>query len=449
MEVSKKLIKGDFTTLVRISFPLTLFLFCEALTVFCERIFLSHYSAEAVSSSLNGTYLAFIFNNPCVAIASMAQVFVGLYQGSGEFKRIGPCVWQLIWFSLLSLVITIPLSYWSSAFYFKGTSIERTGIEYFNILALGNFLFPLSTALSSFYLGRGKTMLVALLMLTSYLFNLVLYWILIFGIEGLSPSLGVRGAALAKCLSLAFLCLTFFYLFMKKENQKLYGTNFWRFSPTALWSYIQPGMVRAFGYFWSRASWVAISYVMIKKGGLYLDVQTIGGTVITFLVFIVSGIYRAILTIAPNLLGARDYPEIRRLSHSLMIYLAIIAAVLAIPLLLYPQSITYFFDDSSHGLFNRTFQMINHWVWLYMVALAVQMSLCGLIVTVQDLKVQFYSYLLTCLTSLLPVYLTIQLGGWAPDKLWLIMAVENIILALIFFYRLRQRKWEMGQAVNV
>src|SRR5687768_7157956 len=104
----KPIIRGDVLTFIRISFPLLLFLFCESLTTFFEYIFLSHHSPEAVSSSLNGTYLAFMFNSPCVAIASMAQVFIGYYQGSGELKRIGPCVWQLIWFSFLSLIITLP-----------------------------------------------------------------------------------------------------------------------------------------------------------------------------------------------------------------------------------------------------------------------------------------------------------------------------------------------------
>ena len=175
-DFSQPITRGDLWTLVRISLPLMLFLFCDTLTTFTERIFLSHLSTDGVPGSLNATYLASIFQNPCIAIAAMGQVFVGLYQGSGELKRIGPCVWQLIWFSLLSLVITFPLSIWASHFYFKDTLIYQAGTEYFSILAVGNFLFPLSIALSSFYIGRGKTLFVTLTMLTSYALNLTLSW---------------------------------------------------------------------------------------------------------------------------------------------------------------------------------------------------------------------------------------------------------------------------------
>ncbi len=445
---SRPVARGDLKNLIRISFPLMLFLFCEALTTFCERIFLSHHSAHGVHSSLNATYLAYIFQNPCMAISAMAQVFVGLYQGSGELRRMGPCVWQLIWFSLLSIFITLPLSFWGASLYFKNTLIQQSGMEYFMILSWGNFLYPLNIALTSFYLGRGKTLFVTFLMIMTYALDLLLSWLLIFGIQGIIPALGIRGAALAKCLSLGLFCIFFFVAFLAKKNRMVYGTGCWQFSPKLLWSYIKPGLVRAFGYLSARIWWVATSYVIIRKGALYLDVQTIGGTIITFFVFLTNGIYRSILTIAPNLLGAKNYSEIWKLLRSFVIYILIIGGLLTIPLLMFPQSLMYFFDPSSRESFETTFRTINHWIWLYLIAVALQMSLCGLLVAVRDLKIQLYCSSFNFLLTFVPVYLAIELAGWQPDKLWLIMAVDNIILGLIFFYRFRQRKWEEIQALT-
>lgn len=437
---SSSAINGDLRTLIRISLPVFVFLFCESLTAFGERIFLSYDGIEALSAALNGMYLAFIFQSPCIAIASMGQVFVGLYQGKGELKKIGPCIWQIIWFSLLSLIITLPLSLWSSSLYFKGTSIEQMGTRYFNILALGNFLFPLNTALSSFYLGRGKTLLVTLLMIASYAFNLGLCWALVFGVKGFIPALGIQGAALAKCLSMGLLCLLLLGFFLTRKNRECYETGIWQLSPTALWSYLRSGLTRAFGYLWTRICWAGISYMMIKKGGEYLDIQTVGGTIIAFLVFIPAGIYRAVLTIVPNLLGGRNYSEVWRFCRSLMIYMAIIGAVLLVPIVVYPQMLIYFFDASSRELFQQSFGRINHWVWLFLVANAIQMGLSGFIVAARKLRIQIYSYFFSTITSLLPVYLFLNLGKCAPDKLWFIMALENVIMGLIFFYFLRSKR---------
>lgn len=437
--------KGDLRTLFRISSPLMLFLFCETLTAFCERIFLSHSSVNAVHSSLNATYLAYIFQNPCMAISAMAQVFVGLYQGSGELKRIGSCIWQLIWFSILSIFLTLPLSLWGASLYFRGTVLQEAGMQYFLILALGNFLYPLNTALASFYLGRGKTLFITSLMLATYAFDILLSWVLIFGAQPIIPPLGVQGAALSKCISLGLFCCLLFAAFLSKKNRELYDTGNWRFSFPALWEYVKPGLVRAFGYLSARVWWIAISSLMIKKGGEYLEVQTIGGTIINFLVFISNGMYRAILTIASNLLGAERYSEMWRLCRSAFVYVLSIGTILALPLLFYPNSLLCFFDPSLRATFEITFSGINHWIWLYIIALALQMSLCGFLVAARDLKTQLYCSLFNFLLTFVPIYLTIGLNAWNPKILWMTMAFDNLILASIFFFRFTQRKWEVSQ----
>jgi Na+-driven multidrug efflux pump len=194
---------------------------------------------------------------------------------------------------------------------------------------------------------------------------------------------------------------------------------------------------------------------MIKKGGLYLDIQVIGGTVSAFFIFFVSGIYRATLTIVPNLLGSKSYAEVWSFFRSLVIYIFIVGALLAIPLILYPKVLYLFFDASSKKLFERVFGMINHWVWLYLMVKGLQTGLCGIIIATRDLKVQFCSYLLTILTSFLPIYVGMGIWGWRADKLWLILAIEHMVLAAVFFYRLCQKKWakiipsqELALAVN-
>ncbi len=439
-EASKPIIKGDLRALIRISVPLMLFLFCEALTSFCERIFLSYHSMGSVHGSLSASYLATIFQSPCVAIGMMAQVFVGFYQGSSEYKKIGPCVWQLIWFSFLSFLITLPLSYLVSFWYFRGTAIEKVGVECFLILSLGNFLFPLNTALSSFYLGRGKTLLVTSLMLTSYALNLFLSWLLIFGVAEIIPALGAKGAALAKCISLGVICPVFLGAFLTKKNREIYSTGLWRFSPAALWHYMYPGLVRALGHLSAKTCWAATCYVMIKKGGSYLDVLTVGGTIITFLAFTTGGIYKAILTIASNLLGAEKSSELYRLCRSFIIYAGIITAMLALPLIFFPNMLICFFDSSSQETFKQTSKDINHWIWLYLFALTIQMSFCALLVTLKELKFQLYCYLFLWPLSPLVVYFGMGLRGWQADKLWLIMGLESVIAMLFFSIRLRQTK---------
>jgi MATE family multidrug resistance protein len=416
------------------------FAFFEMASLFIERIFLSHHSSAGVASALNATYLFSIFQLSCAAVAAIAQVFVGLYQGSGELRRIGPCIWQLIWFSLVSQPIILPISLLTSSLYFGPTAIAQTGVDYFGVLAYGNFLFPLCAALSSFYLGRGKVLYVTALMLSSYVVHVGLSWCLIFGIEGLLPSFGIRGGALARCLSVGLVCMVLLISFLSKTNRALFNTGECRLVYKDLWFYLKHGLVRAFAFFWSRVWWAATSFLMLRQGGTYANVLTIGGTVISFLQFPATGLQKAVITIASNLFGAKNEAEVWRLCRSLFTYVVIVGSPLAILIIQFPQALASFFDSSTQQVFHETFPTINFWVWGYLIALTIQVSLCALIVSARDLKFQFYSYLLMGVLGFIPAYLNICQGWWQPDKLWAIMALDNILFAVIFFMRIRKQR---------
>jgi len=122
--------------------------------------------------------------------------------------------------------------------------------------------------------------------------------------------------------------------------------------------------------------------------------------------------------------------------------------MLAIPLIFFPDTFIYFFDSSAKAVFEQTFRNINHWVWLYMLALTVQSSFCALLVASRDLKFQLYCYLFLWPISFIPVYFGLGLGKWHADKLWAIMAFENVAFMLFFFVRLYQRKREEKQLLS-
>ncbi|MCB1116468.1 MAG: hypothetical protein KDK71_08365, partial [Chlamydiia bacterium] len=429
--------RGDLRTLARISLPLMFYLFCECLTLASERVFLSYYSLEAVQGALSGLYLAAIFQLSTVAIASMAQVFVGYYHGGGERIQIGPCVWQLIWFSLLSSLLVLPLSHLASLWYFKGTAIEQVGREYFKVLSYGNFLFPLNAALTSFYLGRGKTVLVSIATITSYGLQLLLSWLLIFGVQGIIPPLGAQGAALGQCLSLGSLSLFFFFLLMRKSHRDCYQTNQWKLRPSALWGFIRPGLVRALNQFVIRLYWILYVSLILKKGGLYLDVLTVGGLVFAFFRFIIVGLLQAMLTITSNLLGKKSYHELWRFFRSSSLYVGMISGLLFIVLIYFPNVLLCFFDPSSKALFTQLFHKINLSMWALLTLIFMQCCPLAALTAMQDLKCQFYSTLFVSTVPFLSVYFGLKWDLLQPDQIWIVSVCEALIFATVYSLRLR------------
>src|ERR1700722_11772294 len=115
--------KGGLKDLVLLFLPLSLMTFSNCLFLFVEKLFLGQLSGEAMATAVNVAYVFQVFQAPCVALVMMAQVVVGRYFGAQEFKSIGPGIWQFIWFSFLSMFVTVPLSMLYGKFYFHGTAL--------------------------------------------------------------------------------------------------------------------------------------------------------------------------------------------------------------------------------------------------------------------------------------------------------------------------------------
>lgn len=224
---SKKLTKYPLASLrevATLSFSFIFVLFSASLMGFCDRLILARYSLEALETSISTFYLIQLFQIPCIRIASTAQIFVGQYNGAGKLDNIGSVIWQMIWFSLLSMLVVGPLSLPICELFFQNTAIKNEVIPCFRFLIIVNFLFPLGVALSTFYFGQGRTKEVFLASLASNIVHIVLDFTFIFGIKGFFSPLGARGAVFAYGIAQFFFCALLFWGFLRPEHRRLYGT---------------------------------------------------------------------------------------------------------------------------------------------------------------------------------------------------------------------------------
>jgi len=148
---------GSFKEFLFISIPLILLLLSSSVMGFCDRLFLSRYSVEALETCTSTLSLCALFQLPAVRAVSIIQTFIGKYKGAGEFQKIGACVWQMVLSSVFIFLLAVPIGLFAKHFFFKSTSIASMGIPYFRILLFLNLLLPFGAALSSFYVGQGRT----------------------------------------------------------------------------------------------------------------------------------------------------------------------------------------------------------------------------------------------------------------------------------------------------
>ncbi|MFI5334771.1 MAG: polysaccharide biosynthesis C-terminal domain-containing protein, partial [Chlamydiales bacterium] len=230
--------------------------------------FLAHYTLESFEGCVNAVYLCSLFQLTCIRITSMAQIFVGFHKGANHQNLIGPCIWQMIWFSLFSMLITLPCGMVVGPFFLGGTAIEKPAMTYFQTLMSVNFLFPLSAALSSFYIAEGKTKPLILATLATQLVNILFDYLLIFGIPNFLPPQGIFGAALATGIAQGSFCLILFCLFLQKQYRERYATDKFALRWKAFWNYVQVGIPRAIARAVLLVAWAGIVRIMTLKGAI-------------------------------------------------------------------------------------------------------------------------------------------------------------------------------------
>lgn len=429
--------------LFTLSFPLILSFFSTSFMSFCSRLFLSNFSMEALQGCTCAIYLCGLFQVPCMRLTSTAQVFVGLYKGANSPLRIGPCIWQMVWFSLLSMVVTLPLGLWLAPSFFDGTPIKSSGLEYFNVLLYFNFLFPLGTALSCFYIGRGKMKIIFLTTLIIHGINIFLDYLLIFGIQGVIPPLGALGAAISMVVAQTLFCLILLLLFLRKQERSQFGTANYKFQWNSFWEYTRVGLPRAIVRIVILASWAGIVHLMTLEGGDYLLVLSIGGTLLLLFSFINDGMCQGLITIASTLMGSKNYASIWRLVRSSALFLGITTLLLTIPYLMFPDITLSFFslgviNENSLALLKRAFL----WLWIFFFCYGFNAIGLSLITASRDVTFYLIVTSFVWLTSYVPAYYAIKVWKLSPDIIWLIMAFDSFIFGVIFLLRSLKEKWK-------
>ncbi len=431
--------------LAHLSWPIILGLFSASLMGICDRLFLAHYSLDAMKGTVSAANLAMLFQHPVIRIAAMSQVFVGLYYGAEKLHKIGPTIWQMIWLCFFSMLITLPASQFVAPFFFGGTSVQAEATTYFNTMMAVNFFFPLGTALTCYFTGQGRVRIIFLTTLISHGFNIGLDYIFIFGIEGYLPSMGVFGAALATGIAQLTFCVILFCAFLRKKERETYGTSNYHFDWGNFWEQLQVGLPRAIARIIILSSWAAISRIMTLKNGDYLLVLSIGGTLMLFFTFINDGMLQGMITIASNLIGSKNYDRIWKLARSGLIFLMFTTGLLAIPYLVFPIETLSIFAFSPNPESMAILKKSCIWLWVFCFCYGFNAVGLSLVTASRDLTFYLLSIMFVWTTSFLPVYLGMYVFNFTPDKLWLIMAIDSFLYGIIFFVRASKEKWRYAE----
>lgn len=438
---------GSLKELFLLFSPLLLIAFLNYLVLFVEELFLVRFSTKAMEAAISATYARQIFQISFVSLAMMSQVYVGRCYGAQDWKEIGPVIWQFIWFSLFSLFISIPFSLAYGQYYFQGTGLEEIGLPYFYFLASINFLFPLGAVLSCFFIGRGKTRLVLIITIGFQFLKILLSYLLIFGIKSWLPSMGLMGIAFATLISQGGFCLLLLCVFLNKKNNEIFHTRRWKFKLRLFWESIHPGLLRALNRILTAFSWASIAHLMSSKGGDYLLILSIGGTLFLFLPFLGDALCQANTTVVSNLLGAKKHLLLDKAFRTGTI-LALFAIILVgIPLVFY-SSFTFHYLFPLAAFDDVVIHRVFFGVWISFAFFTLSYVPISFILAFKDTKFSLFMGALSWINGYLLMYIVIEKGHIAADQFWLYLAIMHGSSALLYLWRMQWLKSQVVLTTN-
>jgi MATE family multidrug resistance protein len=210
---------------LEVSLPLVASTGSTLVMEFTDRAFLANHSVDAIAAALPAGIAAFFFIAFFQGVAGYVGVFVAQYHGAGRPHRVGPALWQGLYFAAAAGVALAALSAAAPALFgLAGHPPRVAELEtvYFRVLLSGAVLNVAGAALAGFFTGLGRTRPVLFAHAAAAVVNIPLDYALINGI-GPWPVLGIRGAGIATVVAWAVAAVLLAWLVFRRENDDAFG----------------------------------------------------------------------------------------------------------------------------------------------------------------------------------------------------------------------------------
>ncbi len=437
---------GSWLEIWSLSWPLMLSFSSGAIMLFADRVILAHHSVAAMNAmavAANFCFLVLIFP---FGICEITEVFVGRFHGERRHLDVGRPTWQIIWLSILSWPIFFLVSHLFSNYLFSPSSLES---EYLNtFLGFGPFLL-ISLALTGFFVGIGNTKVITYATLSANVVNLILAPLLIFG-TAFTPTMGIKGAAIATGLSQAYQALFLFVFFLQKETRDEFGTKNCSVDFPLTKEMLRIGLPAGTSRSLEVLAHCAFFYIMAKAGPLELTVATIVQSFFLLIVFSNDAISKAITAIISNLVGAKIIdliPKVMRAAYSLQFLLFLVALALC-----YGGADSLFsfvLQEEDRGLladphFVGTLKLCLFLMCLFFLFDGFWWIVIGHLTAIGDTKFILYVNAISqWLIYIVPTYALVVYGGGGAIAGWTMVTLNSLVLFCLFWLR---SKWQLKQA---
>ena len=305
----------------RVTYPIFLGLLAQNVINVTDTAFLGRVGEVALGAAAMGGLLYICVYTIAFGFSVGSQILIARRNGEGNYRAVGPIMWQGTAFSFGMAVCLLILMYFSAAplirLLITSDSIYGATYEFFTWRIWG-FLFAfVNVMFRGLYIGITRTKVLTMNAVVMALVNVVLDYALVFGELGL-PEMGVRGAALASVIAEASSLLFFLLYTYYKVDLKKYGLNrFGQFDLSMVLRILRISCFTMVQYFLAMAIWFVFFMALERLGQRQLAVANIVRSVFVVLLIPVQALSTTANTLVSNLIGAGGSSGVVTLLHKI------------------------------------------------------------------------------------------------------------------------------------
>lgn len=429
---------GSLAEVWAVSWPLMLSLCSQSLMNFADRLFLAHYSVEAMNAVTVAGAFCFVLMAFPLTICEITGVFVGRYHGQDKPHLVGKPVWQIMWLALASWPVFMLSSRFIAPYLFAANSLET--VYFVRYLDFVPFLLC-SFAMMGFFLGLGKTKVITCSTIAANIINAILAPLLIYG-TAFTPSMGIEGAAYATGCAQALQALILLALFLRKKYRDAYQTAKCVPDKVLMKEMLFVGIPAGIGRATESLAHGFCFRIIAMSGAVELTCATIAQSVYMLVVFCVYGISKGVTAIISNLVGAKVSQHIPKTIasaikiHTILFCLLAVTSIFSAEMLL--NNVLNDKDlnllEMPQFLFSVKFSLFC--MSLFFLLKGFSWIMVGHLTALGDTKFVMYVNAIThWLSYILPIYLLVTMANGGASVAWAIIALNSFFVFAIFWWR--------------
>jgi MATE family multidrug resistance protein len=438
---------------LQLALPLILSNSFLSLQLFIDRVLLSRSSSDAVAAAMPAALLYWTPLTLLQNIANYATTFVAQYTGAGRHDRVGPAVWQALYFSGaagIAFLGLLPLAEPLVALGSHSASIQALEVTYFRCLCFAALPALVVASVNSFFAGRGDSWTVLVIDGVGLTATALLAYAWIFGHWGF-PAWGIAGAGWATVAGSATSAVLALVLFFRPKFRTTFQTlTSWRFEGGLFCRLMRFGFPNGLQWMLDGLAFTVFLFLIGRLGDVELAATNIAFSINMLAIIPMLGIGQAVSVLVGQRLG-QDRPEIAERTtwtgFSLAwMYITGVAVLYAGT----PGIFMYFFqnEDSKWELVARTVPVLLRFVAVYSVFDSMNLVFSFALRGAGDTRfVTVVALGMAWPLMVVPTWAAWYFG-WGLYWAWAFASAYIIALGFTFLLRFRVGKWKAMRVIE-